>query len=116
MRVRAMDANGDMTWGSSQQDFLVNSPAAVGQLVLTRLKLLQGEWFLDKTAGVPWSTQILGRNTGSTYDQAIKACILGTQGVTSIVAYASSLGPDRKLTVTATIDTAYGQTTITTTL
>lgn len=115
MRVRAMDANGDMTWGSSQQNFLVNSPEAVGQLVLTRLKLLQGEWFLDKTAGVPWSTQILGRNTGSTYDQAIKACILGTQGVTSIISYSSTL-VNRKLTVTATIDTAYGQTTITTTL
>jgi hypothetical protein len=110
-----MDANGDMTFGSSQQNFLVNSPEAVGQLVLTRLKLIQGEWFLDTTAGVPWKTQILGRNTGSTYDQAIKACILGTPGVTSIASYSSSL-VNRKLTVTATINTAYGLTTITTTL
>lgn len=112
MRVRAMDANGDMTWGSSQQNFLINTPEAVGQLAETRLRLRQGDWFLDKTKGVPWDTQILGQNTGATRDQAIKACILGTPGVTSIANYTSSVGADRKLTVTATLNTAYGQTTI----
>lgn len=115
MRVRAMDANRDMTWGSSQQNFLINSPEAVGQLAETRLQLRQGEWFLDKTKGVAWATQILGQNTGATRDQAIKACILGTPGVTAIASYSSSVGANRKLSVTATIDTLYGQTTISTT-
>lgn len=107
-----MDATGDMQWGSSQQNFLINSPEAVGQLAETRLQLRQGDWFLDKTKGVAWATQILGRNTASTRDQAIKACILGTPGVTSIASYSSSVDANRKLTVTATLNTAYGQTTI----
>ena len=42
MRYRPLDANGDYTVGIP---FLVNSPACVGQAVLTRLKLFLGEWF-----------------------------------------------------------------------
>lgn len=107
MRVRAQDANGDMTFGSGQNNFLVNTPAAVGQLVYDRLRLKTSEWFLDLTDGTPWSTQILGVRTAATRDAAIKRRILSTPGVSSIVDYSSSL-VDRKFTVTAVIATIYG--------
>lgn len=113
MRYRALDANGDMQFGNGASNFLVNSPAAVGQAVLTRLKLLTGEWFLDVTEGTPYATQILGKNTSATYDTAIRSRILGTQGVSGIASYSSSLNPTtRALSITATIDTIYGQATI----
>lgn len=117
MRYRKQDANGDYVFGGSANDFLVNSPDAVAQAVLTRLRLLQGEWFLDTTVGVPWSAQVLGKNTQGTADASIRSCILGTTGVTEITAYSSSLDSStRKLSVTVTIDTLYGATTIQTTL
>lgn len=113
MRYRALDANGDMSFGAGQSNFLINSPAAVGQAVLTRLRLLTGEWFLDLTAGTPYATQVLGKNTAATYDTAIRSRILGTEGVSGIASYSSSLNPTtRALTITATIDTIYGQATI----
>lgn len=115
MRYRALDANGDYTIGNSTA-FLVNSPATVGQSVLTRLKLLTNEWFLDLTEGLPFSTEIRGKYTQATYDQAIRSRILGTQGVTEITAYQSVLGSDRKLTVTVSINTVYGPTEVATTL
>lgn len=111
MRYRALDAAGDMTFGQGSRDFLTNTPEAVAQAVMTRLRLLTGEWFLDSDEGTPYATQILGRNTEPTYDQAIRERILDTQGVTALVSYSSSL-VGRKLSVDATIDTVYGQATL----
>ena len=116
MRYRKLDADGDYVFGGSANDFLVNTPEAVGQAVLTRLRLHRGEWFLDTTVGMPWETDVIGKYTTGTADAAIRACILGTTGVTEITAYASRDSDTRKLTVTASITTLYGTTTIETTL
>ncbi|MCA8120426.1 hypothetical protein LGN07_17025 [Burkholderia cepacia] len=117
MRYRKLDADDDYVFGGSANDFLVNTPEAVGQAVLTRLRLHRGEWFLDTTVGMPWETDVIGKYTTGTADAAIRACILGTTGVVEITAYASSRDSDtRALNVTATITTLYGTTTIETTL
>lgn len=108
MRVRALSPTGDYTFGNGVQNYLVNSPQAVAQCVLTALKLFLGEWFLNTGAGVPWLTEIIGFNTASTRDTAIKNAILGVQGVTGIVNYSSVL-QGTKLTITnLVVDTAYG--------
>lgn len=111
MRYRALNAVGDATFGASQANFLVNSPETVAQAVLTRLKLLKGEWFLDTTAGMAWKTGVIGVRTRRGYDRAIRDCITGTQGVRSIIGYSSSLA-GRALTVTVKIDTIHGPTTV----
>lgn len=117
MRYRALSATGDSTFGSGSTAFLVNSAAAVAQAIQTRLLLMQGEWFLDVTEGTPYSTQILGRGTTATYDRAIRDRILGTQGVTAISSYSSSLNrTTRALTVNATVQTIYGEATVTVTI
>lgn len=111
MRYRALSADRDYTFGQGGQNFLVNSPATVSQAVLTRLLLLTGEWFLDTEEGTPYSTQILGAHTQGTYDTAIRERILDTEGVLGIINYSSNI-QDRALTVEATIETVYGQTTL----
>ncbi|WP_029329656.1 hypothetical protein [Komagataeibacter oboediens] len=113
MRVRKQDSSGDMVFGHGSEDYYYNTPAGVGQLVLTRLKLWLGEWFLDTSDGTPWTTKVLGNRTTSTYDAVIRARILGTPGVSSISSYSSTLN-NRKLTISATIQTEYGTTTVTT--
>lgn len=118
MRYRALDANGDYSGGRGQGNFLINSPACVAQSVLTRLKLWQGEWFLDLTEGTPWLQQVLGKFSKPIYDLTIKTRVLGTQGVTSIVNYSSAFDPavPRKLNVSMTINTQFGQAQIATVL
>lgn len=111
MKYRALDESGDMRFGHGLADLLINSPEAVGQAVKTRLLLLKGEWFLDVTEGTPYATEILGRNTAATRDAAIRRRILRTQGVTDIVSYSSAL-VGRSFSVSATINTVYGQTTV----
>lgn len=107
MRVRALSADGDMTFGNGRANYLSNTPEAVAQLVDTGLALLQGEWFLDTTVGVPYSTDVLGAHTQSTYDATIRSQILSTTGVTGIEDYASSTSPDRHLSIVCHITTLY---------
>lgn len=111
MRYRALSDDGDYTFGQSQLNFLINSPAMVGQSVKTRLLLMRGEWFLDKTEGTPYAEAILGTGKTAFYDLAIQERILRTPGVTGIKSYSSNLNPStRKLAVTAVITTIYGET------
>lgn len=110
MRYRKLSSpGGDYVFGQGNAEFLVDNPACVAQAVLTALLLHQGEWFLDTSVGMPWETQVLGYGTRSLYDTAIKAAILGVQGVQSIVSYSSSLNVrTRLLTVNAVINTIFG--------
>ena len=110
MKYRALDANGDYTFGKGVSNFLVNNPDAVAQSVLTRLKLIKGEWFLDNTVGTPYTSQILGAGMVSKYDSAIQGVIASTSGVTGITNYSSQVDPaTRKASVSCTISTIYGQ-------
>lgn len=114
MRYRQLDPNGDSTFGSGFTAFLVDTPDAVAQAVLTRLLLWTEEWFLDSSEGTPYKTQILGKGTQTLYDLAIQQRILGTEGVLEIASYSSNFSAStRRLTVSAQIKTIYGQTTIT---
>lgn len=111
MRYRALDANGDYTFGRGAANFLVNSPETVRQSVQTRLGLLQGEWFLDSTEGTPWFQGIIGKGTNKTYDLVLQTQILRTQGVVSIVEYQSSVDVNsRNLTVAGLLMTIYSVT------
>lgn len=112
MRYRSLSPSGDYKFGNGSRDFLRDSPATVAQAVTTRLLLLKGEWFLDTSEGTPYATEILGTNTQSTRDRAVRNRILGTQGVREILSYFSEV-QDRGFRVTATVDTIYGQITVT---
>lgn len=114
MIYRAEDQNQDYTIGA----FLINSPEAVAQAIRTRLNLWKGEWFLDTTDGTPWLQEILGkRQSGRNPDAVIKQRILQTQGVKELASYSSNFEPiTRQLTVNATVNTIYGQTSISETL
>ena len=110
MKYRKLDAKGDYQLNA----FLVNSPDTVGQAVLTRLKLWYGEWFMNTSDGTPYYQDILGRHTN--YDLEIQSRILGTQGVTEILSYSSTVSADRHLAVNCTVNTIYGSTSISTVL
>lgn len=110
MRVRAMNPNGDMQFGQSKNNFLVNSPAAVAQIVGTRLKLWTGEWFLDQQEGTPYLSQVLGTNTQSLYDAALTERMLTTPGVVGLIDYQSQRdGATRVLSVSARLNTQFGE-------
>ncbi|MBO0738083.1 MAG: hypothetical protein J2P48_16155 [Alphaproteobacteria bacterium] len=117
-RVRRLSDNlsdparvgGDMTAGRGTRDYLVDSPTAVAQAVLTRLLLWQGEWWLNLEAGTPWLQQVLGQTPARAVPQAvIRDRILQTPYVTRIDDFTTSFDrTTRALTVSAKVETAFG--------
>ncbi|TXN33893.1 hypothetical protein [Methylobacterium sp. WL19] len=113
MRIRKVDAAGDMIFGGSQASFFRDVPDAPALVVSNRLHLWSGQWFLDLTKGIDYQRRVLGKRTESTRDPVIRAEILDSQGVSGIAEYSSTLNRDtRTFDVVATIDTVYGQATL----
>lgn len=113
MRYRKLDNDGDFSAGHGSADFFVDQPEAVGQSVLTRLRLWSGEWFLDTDEGTPYSSQVLGVRKRQTAGPALKMRVASTEGVTEVSDFAADYDGDaRALTVTAAVDTVYGETQI----
>lgn len=111
-RVRALDANGDMTFGRSAANFLVDSPAAVGQCVATRLGLWQNQWWLDLTEGTPWYQQILDSKNPGLAEDVLRARVLGTPYVLSVENFSASfVSSTRAFSVTGSVNTAFGKVT-----
>lgn len=108
MRYRKLAIDRDYVFGHGANDFYIDRPETVGQAVLTRLGLTQGEWFLDTTIGTPYNSQVIGKGTAATYDLAIKEVINNTAGVKQIDKYYSYVSPSRVARVVAVIDTVYG--------
>lgn len=111
MRYRRLSSDGDYVFGQGTSNFLIDSPECVAQAIKTRLLLLRGEWFVDTSDGTPYATDILGKSNKTIRDREIRARILETPNVTEITEYSSSV-VDRALSVTATVNTAFGQTTV----
>ena len=113
MRYRKLDVNGDYSFGHNGGDYLQNTPDTVAQAIKTRLCLWTGEWFLDTTYGVPYSSKVLGTGTLESYNSAIREAILNTIGVLRVNSFFSWVDPNvRKAYVVATVDTIYGAVTI----
>lgn len=108
MRYRALTPEGDYNLGATGQ-FLIDVPAAVGQAIMTRLRLMTGEWFLDSDEGTAYQTKILGYGTQGTRDIEIKRRILDTPGVQELLEYRSEVQADRSFQISARVSTIYGE-------
>ncbi|HGM9926550.1 TPA: hypothetical protein ACKREO_002528 [Providencia stuartii] len=105
------EIDGDYTFGLNQH--LVDTPEAVAQAVKSRLSLWLGEWFLNDQEGTPHYQKGLGKHVAQGYALAIKSRILETEGVTKLTAFNLDLNTAaRKIIITATIDTVYGEASI----
>lgn len=81
------------------------------QNTLQRMRFFLGEWFLDNTQGLPWFQQILVKSPDqSKIDAIFVNVILGTPGVTQLIAYDFTVDrASRKLTVRFSCQTTTGK-------
>ena len=103
----------DMAFDGINQS-IVSGKAQVIQNLKIRLLLIQGEWFLNSQAGMPYFEKILVKNPDlSAIDLILKATIMETPEITGIVAYQSTINKAaRKLTVSFTATSQYGDITL----
>ena len=114
MKYRTLDENGDSTYGSRK---FLTAHEAVAQAIITRLRLLYGEWWENTADGLPLWNHILSAYGGNavrdTVDLLISERILGTQNVTEIVTYESNFDPQtRQYTAYCIVNTSFGQVTL----
>lgn len=80
------------------------------QQVKINLLNFRGEWFRDVTVGIPYLQEILGRRgSKGAADTLIKNTILGTDNITSITSYNSSITTERGLQVVFSATTNSGE-------
>jgi hypothetical protein len=113
--VTQLGPDGDLLRGFGQT---LRTSAATAQKVRSRLLLIQGEWFLDPDAGVPWFANdnsvdppIMGtRGADLGYvERVLKRTILETHGVSKLLDFALELNRSaRALSVSATVETDDG--------
>lgn len=115
MILRAIDANGDWTYGKGANDYKTNIPA-LAQNIKTRLNSFLGDCFFDRGAGVDWFN-LLGAKNQVALTLAIGAIISSTQNVTGILSLTMDLNAvTRGIVIQYRISTNLGVTSASTTV
>jgi hypothetical protein len=113
MSVRALDANGDWTFGAGQNNYLTGL-AEVIQNIQTDILSFYGDCFFDTSKGIDYYNLLGGRNTELPLNLAISAAILNVMGggvVTGVSQIALSLTDStRTLTLAYEAVTVFGTT------
>jgi len=107
--ARRLDSQWDPQRGQSLDNFIVDIEA-VAQIIATRLKLLQGEWFENLAEGTPVFQSLLGvSSTMRGVALILQQVILGVPYVTGIANIQVNYQPNgRLLAFSATVETRFG--------
>ena len=106
-----LDVNGDLTVENG--DFaVVADQDAVAQGIAIRLRLIQSEYWLDESQGVPWLDGILGKPAKSDQEieEILRAAIAATPDVTKVVSTGFVRGANRTATISYSVLTVYSTT------
>jgi hypothetical protein len=110
--VRKLDANWDPIQGQGLACF-ISDAEAVAQIIATRLKLFQGEWYQDLSAGVPYFQDFLSKSASpqarNVFTLALQTNILGAPYVTSISGVETNWdSAERAYSFSCTANTLFG--------
>lgn len=106
MIVRALDVNGDWTFGKGQNNYVANNKA-IQQNIATRLQSFLGNCFFAIDAGIDWFN-LLGSKNQIALELAVRSTILNTENVTGIVDISINLEENtRRINMTYTVNTVY---------
>jgi hypothetical protein len=106
LRVRAIDINGDWSFGNGAENYLVNINA-LQQMINTKLKFFLNDCFFAMTQGIDWFNLLGGKNQIA-LNLAINATILGTENVVSLNQLTLTLTSSRLITIVYSVNTTYG--------
>ena len=106
MIVRALDSNGDWTFGAGLSNYL-SGQAAVSQNIQTRLNSFLGDCFFDLGAGIDWFN-LLGGKDLTTLNLAVSAVILNTQYVSNLIQLSINVDVNRNVSISYEVQTSFG--------
>lgn len=105
MRTRALDSNGDWTFGKGQNNYLQNGDA-VNQNIQTRIKMFLGDCFFSLTGWIDWITLLRGKSQLA-ISIAVSTMIINTDGVIALLQLSITVDDNRQFTVSYQVQTIY---------
>lgn len=108
MKIRKLDENHDWTFGKGKSNYSTEN-IAIEQNVQCRILSWYGDCFFALKDGVDWRN-MLDKNQQQNLLLEIKTIILQTEGVIGCTELSANLDSSRKLSISYSIDTIYGQT------
>lgn len=106
MIVRAVDENNDWLFGKGLSDYKYDVQA-LAQVIQTRLQSHLGDCFFALTEGIDWFN-LLGSKRVLDFKLALSTTILNTEGVTGLVELNIITTPNRRFTISYSVNTVYG--------
>lgn len=105
MRVRAIDSDGDWTYGKGRNDYK-SGVLATAQNIKTRLNSFLGDCFFDTGAGIDWFN-LLGAKSELNLSLALRATIINTRDVTGLLELFFILDEERHAAISYKVQTTY---------
>ena len=107
MIIRALDSNGDWTFGQGKQNYL-SGQKAIAQNIQTRLLCFLNNCPWDMGAGIDWITLLGKTNTATQIQLNVRTIILKSFGVIRLNTLSVSF-VNRRLALNWNIDTIFTQ-------
>ena len=105
MIIRALDKNGDATFGQGKQNFL-SGQNAIAENIQTNLYCFLRDCYFDIQKGIDWLRFFSVPTTAQEITLSVKGVILLCFGVTSINSISVSVA-DRKINISMNINTIF---------
>ena len=107
MLFRALNADGDWTFGAGLSNF-ASQADAIALNIRTRVMSWVGDCFFDMKAGIDWVNRLGSKNQLALLDLDLRRLILQTDGVTGLTNF-DIVMQGRAFIANYTVDTIYGQ-------
>jgi hypothetical protein len=90
----------DLQINSGDFSICTTDTEAIAQAIAIRLKIIQGEWFMDASLGIPYFTEIFGQKRNERFiRQVVLPEIQSVLGVREITSFTTHEHSDRTLTI-----------------
>lgn len=106
MRIRALDADGDWTFGKGKNNYLSGNDG-IGLNIATRIRSWLNDCFFDMKAGVDWLNRLGLKNQKELLEADLRRIINQSFGVVSIVTFSINITAQRRVLVQYTVQTIY---------
>lgn len=106
IKVRKLDSNQDRTFGQGKANY-IDYDEAITQNVITRLKSLKGDFFLDIEANIDWFNILGQKNNEQIIKNEIYRVALLTDGVVTVNNVTITKLENRDATINISVDSIY---------
>lgn len=96
VRDLVLNTSGDLDLVSRRLRLTTRGEEALAQKLRVRLGLAQGDWFMDQRVGVPYYTDIMGKQPTGAAEALLRRVIMTCPGVAALEAFSLTRGADRR--------------------